>query len=530
MAIGGAVSLLLAVGFFALGEWILQKDFNAVREREQAKAERLLYEEGVLQNKAELRKAVTTSAGVIMAAKIGTSARHLWPVWGVMLAGLALIFARHRLQAQVEFVAGDIRTIIPAAAAVPLAKSALVARETADNKQIMMLEQDVTSRRLRDNVGAIRALKSLVPNETPDTLVDVTPDPLPEVTQTNFTMPTFQDILTNLEPGDDIILGYRMDTGEPITGTFDRLYSAVLAGASGSGKTSWGRGIIYQSLQVFPNIRYCVLDPHDAHEDGLAATLPKTDHFTYLDSKDPVPGFTTFGRHLDARLAGSEAHGEPLVFICDELKAASKKSYKDAMVNLFDRITEEGRKVNVFLLALTQDTRQKYGLVFRDSLESAYAFKMTAGRVKHLLQDKELEDIHKSIRTPGIALFVSSDGESCLVKVPECSPKHAKYIDVEFHAETTAAANVTVDTLSDIETAEGHELTPKTIKALRESAGYSQNKLAKKAGVSQSKLSRYESGKAELSESELESLRGVLCENTRKPISLNKYREARQIG
>lgn len=539
--ISSAALLLALVGFFLLSEIALQSPFDA-RKTQEVKAERALLREKaaylkqwqeakLLEAKLNAQKEIAGSSIVVIAGKVGTAARNLWVVWLISFAGAALYIARHRLQEHVEFVFGDLRSMIPASESVRLTEAAIKAKAVESGAKIAVFQEDVTRRRLMD----VRSFAGLLKSPQQPAL------PATADAQPLFAIPSFAEILTNLEPGDELILGYNLNTGEPLTGTFDKLYSAVLAGASGSGKTSWGRGIVYQSQKCYPGIEYYVLDPHERHGEGLSATLPKTTQFTYLDKHNPVGGFIAFETRLDRRLDGKEPHDTPLVFICDELKAASKKPYKDPMIKLFDRITEEGRKCNTYLLALTQDTRQKYGLTFRDSLESAYAFKMHPSRVKNLLQDTELEHIHKAIKKPGIALLVSADGESCVVKVPECSPAHAKYLDMDYSAATNAPV-VSGNEGTDSNDSEEYdqqsepELTPDFVKTWIEDRKtidpkYSQNKLAEEIGYRKKDLSLWMNNKlAEPKKADMETALDLIIFGPKDQdvIDLKQWQERRR--
>jgi hypothetical protein len=245
--------------------------------------------------------------------------------------------------------------------------------------------------------------------------------------------PTFRDILSNLEPGDPMYLGTDTTTGEPVTGTFDDLYSSFFAGESGSGKSSWLRGILAQSLICSPGATFHILDPHAKRPDSLSASLPRCDAFVRIAPDDPTPGLYAFNRMLSDRLdAPEDTVFPPLVFVCDELNYCSKQRYAVTLQTLFDRIATEGRKVWVYLLVSSQDTRMKKGLDFRDCLASSYVFRMKPKQASYLLQDSEETAKHKRVRGKGEALLNLTTGESQIVKVPFCAPSDFLRAEQEF--------------------------------------------------------------------------------------------------
>lgn len=249
--------------------------------------------------------------------------------------------------------------------------------------------------------------------------------------QPSHEIPSFYEILEDLSEGDEMVLGYDLDTGNEIRGGFDDLYSSFLAGKTRSGKSSWLRGLMLQSIMCYPEVRFYVLDPHRNHPDGLSNSLPKTEHFIFLDPNSPRQGFYQFNRKLQSRL--DHPNGEqPLVFVCDELNYCSKQPYANSLQALFGRIATEGAKAKCYLLASSQDTRTKKGLDFRDTLSSCYVFDLKSSQARFLLQDKDECLKHKRIRDlheKGVCLFVPSEDESQPVKVPYCSPGDVKYLE-----------------------------------------------------------------------------------------------------
>ena len=289
--------------------------------------------------------------------------------------------------------------------------------------------QEIFTHQLRALAGRRRGFLGLL--EQTNQVID-----LPHV-QSSYNIPnipSFRDILDDLSEGDDMVLGYDLDSGKAIRGSFDDLYSSFLAGKTRSGKSSWLRGLMLQSIVCYPGVRFFVLDPHRNHPDGLSNSLPKTEHFHFVDPGSPRQELYAFNRHLQNRLDHSNGD-QPLVFVCDELNYCSKQPYANSLQALFDRISTEGAKAKCYLLASSQDTRIKKGLDFRDTLSSCYVFDLKSSQARFLLQDKDEVLKHKRIRDrheKGVCLFVPTEDESQAVKVPYCSPGDVNYLEKEY--------------------------------------------------------------------------------------------------
>jgi len=329
-------------------------------------------------------------------------------------------------------------------------------------------------------------------------------------------MPSFQDILAELHEGDPMFLGFDYETGEPIKGSFNELYSSFLAGKSGSGKSSWLRGLILQSLKCYPGVNYFVLDPHAGHGESVSKDLPKTDNFTYLDTGDPRKGFYDFNRILQARL--DHPNGDrPAVFVVDELSFCSRQKYAPTLSTLLERISNEGRKAKCYALLSSQDCRIKRTGDFRDMLSSSYCFALKPAQSRLLLQDRDeqakVKMLHEQ-KIKGVALFSPSENESRLVKVPFCQTSDVQRLTfVTPAAAHQVKTNVKQDTLNTLEKQPEHLETMsenELIQRQMKTKGISLRTLAKMASIPNSTLSNYLNGKGDLNSENLQKIRESL--------------------
>ncbi len=351
-------------------------------------------------------------------------------------------------------------------------------------------------------------------------------------------LPAFRDILESLEPGDPMVLGFEPGTGKAITGGFHRIYSCGIFGVSGSGKTTGLYSIIAQSLLLYPEIKYMVIDPHADRPEGLTKGLPKTAHFEHLDALNVRPGLTRFVHELDARLKTDRDYtAAPSVLLIDELPVMMKSSQGQAVEAVLGRIASEGRKVACFALISGQDTRLKAAGGNRDLLTSQIAYNLRKKQARYLFDDSEIVDLHKVVREskePGLCVFNSTDDIPVLMKQPFCTPADVLYVESLLVSNSTQAAHVTsgdtsqvnveksvesvecpVETeVEPVELDEQSSLFLEKIREVKESQQWSLGELSRRSGVDKGLLSKLLNGKEKLTPGVMENLKTLLNTGT----------------
>lgn len=357
-------------------------------------------------------------------------------------------------------------------------------------------------------------------------------------------IPDFTDMLNGLQAGGQMVLGFDYTTGAPVHGSFKDLYSSFIAGKSGSGKSSWLRALILQSLKVYPGINFYVLDPHSEHPESLSKELPRIEAFHYLDAADPRKGMYAFNKLLQHRLDHPSDQDAPAVFVVDELSFCSRQKYAQTLKTLLERISNEGRKTRCYALLSSQDTRLKRSGDFRDMLSSSYVFALKPNQARYLLQDRDEMDKVKMLfetKARGVALFAPSEHESRLVRLPFCSASDARAaraeclppVNTDKHPLSKQSRQVLrqesrqlrQDEQAGVNSLEkqpeqvskqvfkqAEELSEREqIKALMESKGITLNSLAKQADVPKSSLSNYLNEKGELSPEKLQKIHDIIA-------------------
>lgn len=238
-------------------------------------------------------------------------------------------------------------------------------------------------------------------------------------------VPTFQELLESgaLAQGKPMILGY--ENGQPRYGSFLDIYSAAIAGESGSGKTATLLFLIGSGL-LAQQIRFVGIDPHYPHPKSLGAkTKPLwnaglMEMATYKD--DMLKALKEVERTIDRRMKQLDTDTTPVVLVIDELAFLAKTSVGPDVAHTMERISTEGRKCAVYMLAASQTwlvSRTGPSSVVRDTLTSAYVHRIKAKQANLLLQDKEEADkVKRHVKQAGEALLCPVNDDSVIVRMP----------------------------------------------------------------------------------------------------------------
>lgn len=237
-------------------------------------------------------------------------------------------------------------------------------------------------------------------------------------------VPSFAQLLDAGRVGrnNPLLLGFDAASGHELAGTWRDLYSAAIAGVSGSGKTTTVRFLAAQS--ALHGARWVLLDPHaDAGDESLAGTLaplsstflcaPAVDHRAMLNSVQLVADA------LDRRLSNKSSERWPLILAADEFTSLMRGDLAEPLAALIERIAQEGRKVLVFALVSGQvwTAERTGGSALRDSLASCYVHRMKRRQANHLLQLGD--ELPETLTLPtGHALLYRTSGELVEVAIP----------------------------------------------------------------------------------------------------------------
>ena len=272
---------------------------------------------------------------------------------------------------------------------------------------------EIQSQQIRALMHGSRALKAL-PEKT-------------DAEEAHFSgqIPTFRELLNSgeLARGKPMILGYI--NGVPRRGSFLDIYSAAVAGESGSGKTSTMLFLIGGGLISQP-IRFEGIDPHYPHPKSLAyKTKALWDKGLISMASDKDGTLQTLQRieqTIDRRIAQHDTSTIPVVLVIDEIAFLSTTSLGPHLAHTMERISTEGRKCEVYMLASSQTwlaDRTGGSSVVRDTLTSSYIHRMKPKQANLLLQDKsETEKVKRYCRKAGEVLLCSVQNDSAIARIP----------------------------------------------------------------------------------------------------------------
>lgn len=451
---------------------------DRLTEREKQRTEQAKRDTARTLAKIERQARLEANQGVNVAVVIFAVTWRLTPTILLItaIAGGAVYLWRKPVLFEFE----GVRAFLPRHAVADATQQAIVTKQQAEMVKALAYAETVTQGRIEQIFQAIKAMPRHDSGHAAQ---------LALTAPTNAQLPTFREIFDTRRLHGEMILGFEGTT--PREGKYEAVHSCLIYGLARSGKTSWLRGLIGQTILTEPDTLVYVLDPHAARKDSLLGSLPKTRHFKAIDCRNPVPALEAFGDELRKRLLSEDEDYPPRILLIDELNQLVTEPYKPQLVALCEATAQRGRKVNCFLLATAQDVREKKIGDFRSSLSSAYFFKGKPSQVKAFLDDPDAAKLYRNnVTRHGIALFSAADEAPKLMTIPECKPGDLKRLESD---RETAAAHVETPTETS-----GNTDAPTFGALVRErlaAAGVSQNKLAEMAGVSKKEMSLYINGK-----------------------------------
>ena len=266
------------------------------------------------------------------------------------------------------------------------------------------------------------------------------------------TVPSFAELLTSgtIAPGKDMILAY--DGGQPIRGSFEDIYSSAIAGESGSGKTSTELFLLGSGL-VTGGVDFRIIDPHYPHKKSLGKQIEPlikarvVQFASYYD--DILIILQDICTIIDERLAAKEEDGTPTVLVIDELAFLAKTSIAKDLFFTMERISTEGRKCAVYMLAASQTwltARTGGNSVVRDTLTSAYVHRMKPKQAAVILQDKdEVDIVRKQVKKAGEVLLLAVGEDSRVCRMPLATAADMQTVS-QMIVRQAGGADIIIDT------------------------------------------------------------------------------------
>jgi hypothetical protein len=464
----------------------------------------------------------------------------------------------------------DLQSFYPIAVNLSLAEieaSASTAHEKAYRISRQMLE-DIT-----DYTRALAGKRGLLAQDS-QSLEGVEPHALPIMAASPTCEALLQNGM--LTAGKPLILGYDRQ-GHAQMRSLQDLKSLAVAGWQGSGKTLSMGYLVASSILAYGVQVYVIdpHKQHPESLSSLITPLEQTGHITIINPFDTPVLLEKLNRTLDRRLSGEESSSPGILLMIDEMARLAKMECFETLVTFLERCTEETRKANITFIGASHKWTARHfkgRADIRACMNSMLIHKTKPSQADLLLEDAQDKNLVKQIQRPGEAILVTDYDQPTVVSIPFCTRKDMHTIanmigrtsvaesqpilpaiptELETpatpgaepgisHAENSEPEACTLEMSaesqhfsSEVIPFERHRksgriplhsgsepgrITRETLVEMvqlrkEENPGLTQAEIARRAGMSQSYLSRLLNGKVDLKDKYAQTLYRVLCEN-----------------
>jgi hypothetical protein len=237
-------------------------------------------------------------------------------------------------------------------------------------------------------------------------------------------IPTFTDLWKNGDlPKDGFILGID-DEGKNIVKPWSSLFSTIVNGGSGTGKSTLVRLILAQAL--LQRAKFLIIDPHfGAGEESLGESLFPLRPFMIGDVAHSDPEMIKILEYLTLlgknRLQGIDQSKEPIFLIVDETTSLLQRSdVAKALTLALGQIAQETRKVGIYAICLGQNFNSSVmSTDVRNSFASVLSTASHRDTLGRLISKRAGQDL-EMLRKPR-ALYYKVGDEHEIFSVPNCT-------------------------------------------------------------------------------------------------------------
>jgi len=363
--------------------------------------------------------------------------------------------------------------------------------------------------------------------------------------------PTFADLLRTgiIAPGKPLVLGYDRQ-GQPQLRALQDLKSIAIAGWQGSGKTL-STGYIVASSVLAYGVQAYIVDPHKHHPESLSALLhplERSGHVTVINPFDTPALLDELNRTLDRRLAGEEASEPGILLVIDELARLAKMDCFDVLIAFLERCTEETRKANITFIGGSHKWTARHfkgRADIRGCMNSMLIHKTKPSQADLLLEDAHDKHLVKHFQRPGDAILVTDYDSPTVVSMPLCTRKDMETVTRMMSDSGERTTPLPESSIPATAVPESHESSSEVISFERhrkasqmtrqavidpmqltvemiqeqlqqkkaQNAHLTQAEVARRAGMSQSYLSRILNAQCPLNDKHKQKLYEILFDN-----------------
>lgn len=240
-------------------------------------------------------------------------------------------------------------------------------------------------------------------------------------------------------PSNKLLLGFDMEDGTPVNVGWDQLYSCLIGGLSGMGKSTLIRNLLAQS--ALQGGRFVVLDPHfNSGDQSLGASLAPLQAQMLRpvahDDKTMLLALAFVADVGKRRLEGKDKDRTPLVLIVDETTALLQRgAIADQLIAVLEMIAQETRKVNVFAMCVGQNfAAEVMKSTARDSFVSMISCRARR-KVARIQADSPEFGLMAANLDRGQVVWMAPSGELKRVAVPNTTSQHLESVGTLLNAQ-----------------------------------------------------------------------------------------------
>lgn len=236
------------------------------------------------------------------------------------------------------------------------------------------------------------------------------------------TVPSFGELLDagKVGPGRPLILSYDATTGQPIEGSWSKLYSTGIGGMTGSGKSVLASFLLAQSV-ASSKAKLIVIDPHAGDSESLSeriSGLSAAYRCEVAQETSQIESALKLAATLLAqRIAGTPA-SEPLILVCDEWTSLLRGRLGELLTSVALDFAEQGRKYGCFGMFCAQAWQVDAAGPVRDRLASHFTLRTRPDQLRYQMGLRGAVPFDTVILKPGEAYFMGTSGDVQKVIVP----------------------------------------------------------------------------------------------------------------
>lgn len=245
-------------------------------------------------------------------------------------------------------------------------------------------------------------------------------------------------------PEQGFLLGFDLETNEPVTADWRKMYSALIGGQSGSGKSTLVRCVLAQA--ALQGSRFIVIDPHaQAGEESLAYSLQPLRKLMLMppaaDDSQIRSALQFVTQVVRNRLSGQDTDRTPLVLVADELTGMlSRGNVSEELLATLGLIAQESRKVGVYAFGIGQQFQAElFPSSVRNSFVSYLSCRMRKDDARTMSGSNQFAQQTEGL-TIGQTVWMTPQGEILRLAVPNCTEHH-----LELVAKSVGDGRYTVD-------------------------------------------------------------------------------------